>query len=155
MPCRILRPVAAAALLLFALAVPSQAQPLWFQFTGTTAGQPGELEFLGGKRFIATFRLDPTKLDGNISDPVSGVYYGAVTAGRLEIVLDSEKSMFWTVNLTPTRNQVVVHNRPIGQPDYYQVSAGLTGPLGWQLFRSANCLTGKAQHSTVRAFPRI
>jgi hypothetical protein len=125
----ILRPVAAAALLLFALAVPSQAQPLWFQFSGTTAGQPGDLEFLAGKPFTLTLRLDPTKLDANPGDPVSGIYYGAVTAGRLEVALDAETSIVWTVRFPEQNDNVVVHNRAPGQSDFYGISVAMDGPL--------------------------
>lgn len=107
-----------------------EASALWFQFTGTTAGQPSPIEFLGGKQFILTVRLDPTKLDSNISDPLEAVYLGAVTAGRLEIVLDSTSALFWTITSAPERNRVVVLDAPHGQPDFYEIAASTTGPLG-------------------------
>jgi hypothetical protein len=114
--------------LFVALAIPASAQPLWFQFTGTTAGLPGSLEFLSGKHFMVTLRLDSTKLDADPNSPEGGLYYGAVTAGLIEVVIDSNSSLFWTIVQTPY-GAVDVTNRPPGQPDNYQASAYTTGPL--------------------------
>ena len=129
-------PMKIPRLLLAAMLIPAfpyiaqaQAQPLWFQFTGTTVGMPVELDFLSGKRFIVTIRLDPTKLDGNPGDSTTGTYYGAVTAGQIEVVLNSETSMFWTVTMTPgADNYVGVHSR-VGDSSFHALAA-TTGPLG-------------------------